>query len=82
MVKNPFPDVPDYQPNAVPKRSNVTVNKFRALTTEKDNGLGLYQLELDLLRVGLPDTGKDRPKDMSGEKGSNCLLITLKRDKP
>lgn len=52
------------------------------LTGENGVDFGLYELERDRLIVGFPDSGRERPKDLSGKKGSNCLRITLERDKP
>jgi uncharacterized protein (TIGR03067 family) len=52
------------------------------LATGEQVDLGLYELKRDDLKIGFPDTGRERPKDLTGNKASNCLLITLRRDKP
>ena len=40
---------------------------------------GIYDIDKDVLRLCIADTGKPRPTEFSAQKGSGWTLLTLKR---
>src|SRR5262249_19253582 len=44
--------------------------------------LGIFELNGDKLRICFREKGGERPSEFASEKGSNLVLIELRRDKP
>ena len=45
------------------------------------NGLCIYDIKDDVLRLCIAEPGRDRPTDFTSKKGSGWTLITMKRAK-
>jgi uncharacterized protein (TIGR03067 family) len=65
-------------PDKTPKTIDLTLtggsNKGKTLA-------GIYQLDGDNLKVCLFGVGKDRPKEFDTKKGTDGMLLVLKRKK-
>jgi uncharacterized protein (TIGR03067 family) len=49
--------------------------------TKKESAEGVYELEGDKLKLCFTRPGAARPKEVASEKGSETILVFLKRDK-
>jgi uncharacterized protein (TIGR03067 family) len=64
-------------PSKKPATLDFTIGKGR-----KDEGkklLGIYQLDGDTLTVAFADIGKDRPKNLEGELGTEVTILKRKK---